>query len=268
MGYCTQSGGFRGNPLISTALNRRYCTNSTVFRAFCSRKAQLPHGFRGCPEQLFRRALSPGAGTKSGYSGDGGLQDDVPRVTKNDLYPALFLYPGVYRPRLGRPLRRFRQAGRAKGGSSPHPVRVGRVKNSAASAPTSTTAAGNNSACPIARENPACRAAGSAPCPPVCASDDAGQLGRDPRLHEHRDPGAAEHRADLARRVVDARAGAGQPRRQVAGRGGGQRRPHARVGQPEQRDREQQVPDRDVRGHHRLSQNSATGQSSKPGGGE
>ncbi len=53
-------------------------------------------------------------------------------------------------------------------------------------------------------------------------------LGTDPRRHERGHAGTAEHGTHLAGRVVHAGTGAGQLRRQVARRGGGQRRPDER----------------------------------------
>ena len=58
MGYCTQSGGFRGNPLISTALNRRCCTNSTVFVHFAAQQRNFPLLSAG-PEQLSTAPCPP-----------------------------------------------------------------------------------------------------------------------------------------------------------------------------------------------------------------
>ena len=118
----------------------------------------------------------------------------------------------------------------------------GRAKHSAATRPMASTAAGSSNACAIAALKPACRAGGSRAA--ASSTWPPRQLGGDPRLHEHGDARAAQHRPDLAGGVVDTRGGARLAHRQVAGGRGGDRRPHVPVGHADERDRPQQHPDR------------------------
>ena len=91
------------------------------------------------------------------------------------------------------------------------------------------------------------------------------EVGDQPRLDDGGDRGAAEHGTDLSGRVVDPGARTGRPHGEVAGRRGGERRPHAGVGHAEQGHRQQQLPERRRFGvMSRLTQNREIEQSSMP----
>ncbi len=127
------------------------------------------------------------------------------------------------------------------------------TRNSAATIPNNAMNAGRSTDCDIAAENGSRTNSGSckrnSAIPRVLTRRVGRHLGADPPRHERGHGGAAEHRPELADRVEDGRAGAGQMRRQVAGRGGRQRRPHKRHPDTNRGERQHQPPDRRVRGH-------------------